>query len=333
MDDTSHRPRVDRRTAIGLAALALADFPVGAEAQSAPTPNTETIPLWPGVPPGGEGLSFAPETVNVGAPNGPPDRHLFSILRPELAVFRPAAPDGSAILIAPGGGYSYEAIDNEGNDPAVYFSAKGTTAFVLTYRLPYDGWKNSAGVPLQDAQRAMRLIRAMGPLHYGIAPDRVGVLGFSAGGHVAALLATKFETQTYAPVNDADKTDARPSFAALLYPVITMRPPYAHESSCEKLLGRNASLPLRAAYSAELLVAADTPPSFLCVATDDPDVAIDNSFMMFGSLKAKNVGAELHTFEKGGHGFGLGDPHLPNSQWPELFWRWGASRGYFRAQS
>jgi acetyl esterase/lipase len=315
---------MDRRSLIG--ALAASGIPVRAAA----TPAGETIPLWPSTPPGGEGVNLTMRSYERSSPN---DHILSSIGSPYLTVFRPETPNGAAILIVPGGGYLLEVFDLEGVVPAQFFASHGFTSFILTYRLPSEGWKGGREVSLQDAQRAMRLIRAMGPLHYGIAPDRVGVLGFSAGGHLAALLATKFETQTYAPVDDADKTDARPSFAALLYPVITMRPPYAHESSCEKLLGRDASLPLRTAYSAELLVTPNTPPSFLCVAADDPDVAIDNSFMMFGSLKAKSVGAELHTFEKGGHGFGLGDPHLPNSQWPDLFWRWGASRGYFRPQA
>ncbi len=248
-----------------------------------------------------------------------------------MTVYRPAQSDGSAILIAPGGAYSFESFDSEGTEPALRFARNGTTAFVLTYRLPSEGWKDSANVPLQDAQRAMRLIRATGPKRYGIAPDRVGVLGFSAGGHLAATLATKFTTRTYAPVDDADKADARPSFAALLYPVITMRPPFAHEASTEKLLGPNAPLKLREAWSAESLVAVDTPPCFLCAAADDPIVPVDNSLMMFASLRTAKVPAEMHVFEKGGHGFGLREPDaLPVSAWPDLFRRWGTEQGYFR---
>jgi len=193
-----------------------------------------------------------------------------------------------------------------------------------------EGWKNGADVPLQDAQRAMRLIRAIGPAHYALEPNRVGVLGFSAGGHLAALLATKFATPTYAPVDEVDKLDARPSFAALLYAVVTLRRPYAHEASCEKLLGPDASRQLRDAYSAEMSIVPDMPPCFICAAGDDIYVAPENSLMMYSGLRAAKVTAELHLFEKGGHGFGVrAQPGLAISDWPELFWRWGQDGGYF----
>jgi acetyl esterase/lipase len=145
------------------------------------------------------------------------------------------------------------------------------------------------------------------------------------------LLATKFANPIYPQVDDSDNTDARPSFAALLYPVITMRPPFAHEATCEKLLGPNAPPGLRAVWSAESFVKADTPPCFLCAAADDPNVSVDNTLMMFASLRRAKVTAEMHIFEKGGHGFGLRAPDaLPISAWPDLFRRWGLDRGYFR---
>lgn len=314
---------IDRRAALALGALALSAWPARGLAQG----PSETVALWPGTPPGGEGL--APPTPDSGP--DPDDRHLSGIARPLLTIVRPANPDGSALLIAPGGGYSFEAIDKEGLAPARAFAAKGVTCFVLTYRLPYEGWKNGADAPLADAQRAMRLIRAH-TAQYEVDPARVGVLGFSAGGHLAGLLATRAGSPVYAPLDDADTLDARPAFAALLYPVVTMLKPFAHEASCEKLLGEDAPQAARAAYSVERLVTAATAPMFLCAAADDPDVPVDNTLLLYATLRAQGVGAEMHVFEKGGHGFGLGDaPAIPARAWPDLLMAWGAAKSVFRA--
>jgi len=318
---------MDRRSLMGLAALAMSGLPLRAFAAAA-APD-EIIPLWPSSLPGGD-LALTLQTDERSKNPDLHDRLISGIARPTLTVVRPAVPDGSAILIVPGGGYTDEAIDIEGFAPATLFAAHGITAFVLTYRLPGEGWKKRADVPLQDAQRAMRIIRARGLKEYGLEPTRIGVLGFSAGGHLAGSLATKFADDTYAPIDETDKYDPRPSFVALLYPVITMLRPYAHESSREKLLGSKVTAAQRTAYSVEHAVTVATPPTFLCAANDDTEVPLDNTFMMFGSLRAAKVPAELHVFEKGGHGFGLGEPGEPVSQWPELFLRWGASHDYFR---
>jgi acetyl esterase/lipase len=318
---------MNRRSVMRLGALAAAGFSLPGMAAAADSP--EIIPLWPSVPPGGEGVALTARTA-PDASGGAGDRDISGIARPTLTVFRPAAPDGSAILIVPGGGYSFEAIDAEGIFPALRFTQSGVTAFVLTYRLPSEGWKNGADVPMQDAQRAMRLIRARGMKDYGIDVARIGVIGFSAGGHLAASLATKSNRQTYAPLDKADEYDARPSFAALLYPVITMLPSYAHEASAEKLLGVKAPQALREAYSVERVVTADTPPCFLCAAADDPDVPAENTLMMFAALRTAKVPAEMHIFERGGHGFGLGGAAgSPAAAWPDLLSRWGVVHGFF----
>jgi acetyl esterase/lipase len=319
---------MDRRSLMGLAALALSGLP-GRAFAAASAPD-EIIPLWPFGPPGGQVPALTPQTVEQSKNPDIQDRRISGIARPTLTVVRPALPDGSALLIVPGGGYSIEAIDLEGLAPAALFAAHGITTFVLTYRLPGEGWKKRADVPLQDAQRAMRIIRARGLKDYELEPSRIGVLGFSAGGHLAGSLATRFESKVYAPVDEDDIYDPRPSFAALLYPVITMLAPYAHESSRVKLLGTKVTVAQRTAYSVEHAVTVATPPTFLCAANDDPEVPLDNTFRMFGSLRAAKVPAELHVFDKGGHGFGLGEQGQPVSQWPELFLRWGASHGYFR---
>lgn len=326
---------MDRRALMGLGALGLAGVSLRAAAEApaeTAAPPPETIALWPSVPPGGEhGVPKLEMVERSLTPAEYHDRIVMGIGQPTLTVFRPREPDGSAVLIAPGGGYSYEAYDLEGIEPALRLNDSGVTAFVLLYRLPGEGWPDRADVPLQDAQRAMRLIRARGPHDFGIDPARIGMLGFSAGGHVAASLATRFAAKVYAPVDPMDNADARPDFTALLYPVITMLPPFAHEASCEKLLGPNAPAALRAAHSPEGAVSVATPPSFLCAAMDDPDVLVDNSLMMVASLRTANVATELHLFERGGHGFALrGAAGLPAAAWPDLFLRWGASHGYFR---
>lgn len=324
---------MDRRSIIGLGALGVAALPLRVSADDSlhPSPSPETIMLWPSLPPGGERIDLKPTTVEQSnAPSEYHDRLLSGIATPLVTVFRPHEPDGSAMLIAPGGGYSFEDFDGEGVEPALRLNQAGVTAFVLVYRLPGEGWRNRADVPLQDAQRAMRIIRSRGPRDYGIDPARIGMLGFSAGGHLAASLATSFATSVYAPIDAVDAVDARPDFTALLYPVITMLPPFAHEASCEKLLGRDASTAFRAAYSPERMVTAQTPPCFLCAATDDTDVPVDNSLAMLAALRRASVPAEMHLFERGGHGFALrGAAGLPASAWPDLLLRWGASRGYF----
>ncbi len=320
---------MDRRSVIGLGALGAAGISLGATAETAALPPAATIPLWPSAPPGSEGIAPGSTTFDPGA-TANSRRELAEIAKPMLVVFRPREPDGSAMLIAPGGGYLFENYDDEGVEPALRLNDAGITAFVLVYRLPGEGWKKRADVPLQDAQRAMRVIRAQGVRDYGIDPARVGVLGFSAGGHLAASLATRFGAAVYPPFDTIDAYDARPSFAALLYPVITMLPPFAHEASCERLLGKDASRELRAAYSPERAVSPETPPCFLAVAADDPDVPVDNSLAMFAGLRDARVPAEMHIFERGGHGFAL-HAGLPASSWPDLLLRWGASRGYFRA--
>lgn len=324
---------MNRRSFLGFSLLAATGIASGGAADVPADSTPVALPLWPGLPPGGEGVRLVPHTLERSSdPAQYRDRAVWGVYSPTLTVFRPAVPDGSALLILPGGGYAVEAYDLEGTAIAQLFNAHGVTAFVLTYRLPSEGWKDGRDVPLQDAQRAMRLIRSLGPRDLGLDPARVGVVGFSAGGHLGASLSTRFSEAVYAPVDAADALDARPSFAALLYPVVTMLPPFAHEASCEELLGPNASRALREAYSVERHVTPETPPTFLCAAADDPDVPIDNSLALLAGLRAQQVPCELHVFEKGGHGFALHDAAgKPVAAWPDLLLRWGADRNYFRA--
>ena len=274
----------------------------------------ETIPLWPGSPPNG---GFVAQPPRPGAiPN-----FITNVAMPELRVFRPTNPNGRALLSIPGGAYRFVSIANEGVDVANAMTAKGYTVFVLVYRLPGEGWNRREDVPLQDAQRAMRLIRAQSA-RYGLDPDKVYAVGFSAGGHLGATLATGFAEPVYAPVDDAEALSARPNGVGLIYPVISHVPGIGHAESSRLLLGESPSTQLVAKRSPALHVSAETPPVFLMHAMDDSAVPVANSFLIIDALRTAGRPVEAHLFEEGGHGFGLGAPSLPVSQWIELFAAW-----------
>lgn len=328
---------IDRRALLGLAAGA-AVLPAFAGAQTAP-PATgaplpanlpdpqETIDLWPG---GAPGMPAIPPVEQVNERSKDParvDRAVLGITRPRLAVFRPARPNGSAVMIIPGGGYKWVGVDKEGYEVARMLVAHGFTAFVLFYRLPGDGWAQGPDVALSDAQRAMRLIRHRASGH-GVDSGKIAAMGFSAGGHLCADLLTRFAAKTYAPIDAADSLSARPSAAAPIYPVVSMALPAAHPGSRELLIGRDASPALEAAHSPERNVPADAPPTFLVHAEDDDVVPVENSVMLRAALKARHIPVEMHLFAEGGHGFGLdraaGKPVLA---WPGLFLAWAARQG------
>jgi acetyl esterase/lipase len=315
---------LDRRTLIGLAATA----PALAHAQPLPDP-AEIVHLWPGRPPGSPAVLPKEAIVDRVKTSGFQDRFVIGIGEPLMTVFLPARPSGAAVLIAPGGGYIRVVIDKEGFEVARRLAAAGITAFVLRYRLPKEGWAQAADAPLQDAQRAIRLIRA-GAASYGIDPKRVAAMGFSAGGHVMASLATRHQAQVYAAQDAADAIDARPDLSALMYPVIDMARPFAHAGSREALLGPDPTPAAEATYSPQRHVNGTTPPTFLVHAADDPSVPVDNSLNYLAALRAAKVRAEAHIFEEGGHGFGI---YLargkPAHAWPELFLTWAQRRGLF----
>lgn len=326
---------MDRRTVLGLGAAALLAAQAKGESMDASgrlsTDSTEFVPLWPGTPPGGEGVRLKARIVERSDDTDSfHDRYVDHVDTPLITVFRPARPDGSALVLAPGGGYVREVIDKEGIETARRLNASGVTVFMLRYRLPAEGWTDGADVPLQDAQRAVRLVRA-GADTYGIDRHRVGVMGFSAGGHVAASLITRARDQVYAPVDAADSEDARPDFAALMYPVITMEPG-AHMGSRENLIGKTPAAETIARYSCEKHVTREVPPTWMCFAADDDTVPpMENGMAMFHALQAAKVPSELHVFEKGGHGFGIRLAHgKPCSAWPELFLHWGYAGGWLR---
>lgn len=329
---------IERRTFLGGAAALLGASRAKAQDQGYTTPAAaeadpraplwpakEHFPLWPGRPPGSPKILPTPEWQMFPDPNFP-QLWIKGIAVPEVNVFRPALPDGSAILAIPGGGYGFLAIQNEGLHPAEYFNAKRTTVFVLSYRLPGEGWADRAVVPLQDAQRAMRLIRSRAA-DFKIDPNRLGILGFSAGGHLAADLSVSYDERVYAPTDAADQVSAKPAFTGLIYPVATFQP-FTHAGSRDSLLGPNAPPALVQARSPEQHITAATPPSFVVAAFDDGLVPIDNSLAWIAAARAAKTSVEAHLLATGGHGFGLHLPKdNPGSLWPELFALWMRQHG------
>lgn len=313
--------QIDRRTLISLASMAAAT-----PALAQPADPAEVVKLWSARPPGAPAVLPVAKITDRVATSGFQDRYATDIGEPLMTVFRPARPNGAAALIAPGGGYIRVVIDKEGFEIARRLADAGVTAFVLRYRLPWEGWTNPSDVPLQDAQRALRLIRAGG---FGIDPGRVLALGCSAGGHLAASLATGHARKVYAPVDATDALSARPDLSMLLYPVIDMAKPFAHAGSREALLGPSPTPDAEALYSPHRHVTGDTPPTFLVHAADDASVPLDNTLAYLAALRAAKAPAEAHVFEAGGHGFGI---HLargkPAAAWPDLLVRWLGGRGF-----
>jgi acetyl esterase/lipase len=278
--------------------------------------SIETFDLWPGAPPGGENVTAVETIIERSTTPGVRDRAVTHVRKPTLKVFRPARPDGSAVLVIPGGGYQRVVLDKEGDETALRLAAAGVTCGVLIYRLPEDGWAADRDVSLQDAQRAIRLMRS-GRVASGLVAGRTGVLGFSAGGHLAASLSLRSEVQTYAPVDDADRQPARPDFSVLVYAAVAASGPSP---------GRRQVIP-----ALSTLVTPQSPPMFLLHASDDTTVPVQGTVDMFNAAKAAGVPAELHIFPEGSHGFGIAKAAgKPIEVWPDLLLRWGRERGMFR---
>ena len=212
----------------------------------------------------------------------------------------------------------------EGTDVAHWLNARGVAAFVLKYRL---GPTYHNPVELEDAQRAIRMVRAHAA-EYGVATDHVGMWGFSAGGHLTATAGTHFDAGDSSATDAIERQGCRPDFLILAYPVITMEAPYAHKGSWTNLLGENPDPAVIREMSAELQVTKDTPPTFLFATTDDKTVPVMNSVMFYSALVKAGVPAEMHLFQHGRHGSGLGTDNPALSVWPDLLIKWMRERGY-----
>ncbi|WP_282080992.1 alpha/beta hydrolase [Aquimarina algiphila] len=236
-----------------------------------------------------------------------------NVQKPTLEIYLPSKNNttGKGIVICPGGGYGSLAYDWEGTEIAKWLNSKGIAAFVLKYRLPQSKSIIIANeAPLQDAQRAIRLVRHHAK-KWNVSPEQIGIMGFSAGGHLASTLGTHFDNKT-SQVDAIDSISARPNFMVLMYPVITMKLPYTHQGSRDNLLGTSPKQELIDFYSNELHVTQNTPPTFIVHATDDKAVPVENSLLFYQGLKDAGVYSEMHIYPKGGHGFALaiGRGHL-----------------------
>jgi acetyl esterase/lipase len=251
------------------------------------------------------------------------------ISRPTLSVFMPEAgkANGTAIIIYPGGGYGINAISHEGFDVAKKFNEMGITAFVVKYRIPDDATMEDKSIgPLQDAQQAINVVRQRAK-EWKINPRRIGIMGFSAGGHLASTAGTHF---TKAVIPGADSVNLRPDFMILIYPVISFQDSITHKGSRQQLIGKKPTIEQVNLYSNELQVSAKTPPTFIVHASDDNAVKVENAIVFYQSLINNKVPAELHIYQKGGHGFGMNNKTTAD-QWMDRLKNWLDANGYMKS--
>lgn len=291
--------------------IVLCLFPFAIQAQ-------RIINLYPGTIPN------AKKTELKDIPQNPSEGLIRRVVTPTLQMYLPAKEkaSGAAIVICPGGGYSVIVYGGEGITTAKEFVKKGIAAFVLKYRLPNDSFQlNKTIAPLQDAQQAIKMVRDSAAA-WGIDPNKVGIMGFSAGGHVASTEATHFDN---ALIENKSHTSLRPDFQILVYPVISMQDSLAHKGSRTQLLGTNPSKETINLYSNELQVDKNSPPAYITVAADDKVVDVDNSITYFEKLRYNRVSVEVHIYEKGDHGFVFRHPG-----WMEPLFEWMQSNNWMK---
>lgn len=289
------------------AAIAASSF--GLSGQSSgwpPAAGHITLNVWPGAVPGA--AVNLPAEADTNTPKDPliagrPIVRLGNVATPTVTLFAPKGKNtGAAVVVFPGGGYRILAIDLEGTEVCDWLNDAGIACILLKYRVPDSGPYPKSAAALEDAQRAMGLVRQHA-VEWKIDPNRVGVLGFSAGGHLVAALSTHFDKRVYEQVDTADKLSCRPDFAVVVYP------------------GYLALADKNFAPNPEINPTANTPPTFIVQAEDDP-VHVENALVYYQALKNAKVPAELHIFSEGGHGYGLRKTKLPVTSWPELVERW-----------
>jgi acetyl esterase/lipase len=244
---------------------------------------------------------------------------------PVLYLKRPTGPaNGTAVIVLPGGGYGHLAMTYEGLDVGDWFNSFGVTAFVLKYRMRETGHMHP--IPMLDGQRAIRTVRARAA-EWNLDPSRIGVLGFSAGGHLASTIATHFDNGGKKRPDPIERVSSRPDFLILCYPVISFVAPYAHHGSVDNLLGKSPDSNLLYSLSNETQVSPNTPPTFIFQTTEDTGVPAENAVSFYLALHKAGVPAEMHIFEKGKHGVGLAKEIPGANQWPALCKEWMKTRG------
>ncbi len=278
----------------------------------------QELKLWPkGVPGAIKNKEYKESPIDG---RGRENRYI-KVSDPTIKVFLPEKDKatGAAILICPGGGYSCLAYDHEGFILAEWLNKQGIAGILLKYRLPSDEIMEHKEVgPLQDAQQAMRMIRNNAK-QWNLDPDKIGVIGFSAGGHLASTISTQFDRKVY---KTKDTTSARPDFSVLVYPVISMKDGVTHRGSRENLIGKSPSEDMINQYSNELQITKNTPITFMIHSADDGAVPIQNSLGYFKALQDNKVASEIHIFEKGGHGYGMREVKETHKQWQSLMLEW-----------
>ena len=296
-----------------LAAAGAFAFTLGAFAA-----ESKPIPLWPGKAPGE--TAELPAEADMTKPSDRPVAgkgvvRLGNVSSPTITIYSPAAAKntGAAVLVCPGGGYSILALDLEGTEVCAWLNSIGVTGVLLKYRVPRRAGAERYVAPLQDAQRALGLVRQRAG-EFGLDPARIGVLGFSAGGHLAAVLSNQHATRSYEAVDEADKVSCRPDFTVLIYP--------AYLTVKEKNDALAPELPVSA---------ANTPPAFIAMTEDDP-VRVESGLFYYLALKNAKVPAELHLYPKGGHGYGLRRTENDVTTWPERAGDWLKSAGWLKAR-
>lgn len=264
------------------------------------------LPLWIGTAPGGGGPVGEIRVSEKGAQS--------HIAAPYLTVIEPPSPKGHAVLIAAGGGYKRIEMAMEAWPAARWLVERGFTAYILSYRLPDEGWHDGNKVALQDAQRALRIVRAR--------EKKVSVLGFSAGGHLLGLAVTRADYRSYPILDRLDEQPAYADRAALIYPIITLEKPYNHSSTHKMLVGNRATDAQNAAWSVQNYVTAQTPPVFLVQAENDTVSDPHNTLIMQAACVRAQVPVTLYRYPTGGHGFAMGRPGTQTTQWPAHYLKW-----------
>jgi acetyl esterase/lipase len=293
------------------------------------SPTAKVIDLWPANSPTTRAAASQPfdeETVvDRPAKDFPHNRSIRKVSHPTLTVYLPDHPNAAhtALIVCPGGGYSGLAIDKEGYPIAEKLNAAGIAAIVLKYRLPYGKppGENELPMPLQDVHRSVRLVRSNAD-EWKIDPAHVGVIGFSAGGHVAGMSATQFDTGDPVALDPIDRISCRPDFVVLMYAVSTMHDPLVHAGSRRNLLGEHPSDALEDRFSTEKRITPQTPPLLMVHAKDDKVVKIENTYQVAEAAKKSGIPCDTIIFNTGGHGFGLGPPGSECSAWFDQFLAW-----------